>query len=415
MSSRGKRRKEHAEHVYAYNCRMKIFNALRRNPRIYKLCQFVLIIYSVACAAIIVYKQAFPASRALDADARDFFNRYEPPAERDTSSDGRLLSHRVIEMDAGNGIIGPAATRDALANVNRYLSSVKKRCRYTGAGDAAAFLNCANAVLHDNFYYHSADDAGRGYADHNSDCDANVFLMMDAASSAGLATYMVYAPGHAFIAWKGLDGEFRYHETTGENNKGRPFNFRDRLYQKTMDRTYYSPMEYDNPMILATYSALTTAVSGRGEEVPELVKHYPGNSIIMIAGLRWKRQHGITTINDVAYIENALTTDITDSELYLSLTDFYLRNGSLARAREAFDHIPARICGSECYDYGIRLGITRFRMMNIIWKPYSAYMSGHGVSANTWTFWGIWPKLLILLMVLKFIISWVLTARKPES
>lgn len=373
----------------------------------------MLIVYSIACAGVIIYKQAFPASRALDANAREFYNNYQPPADRDTSFSPSLLSHQIIAMDANDGIIGTAATSNALANVNHYLSSVAHSCRY-GDG-AAAFLNCANTVLYDNFYYHSADDAGRGYAEHNSDCDANVFLMMDAAKEAGLPTYIVYAPGHAFIAWKDKRGNFRYHETTGGNNKGRSFNFRDMLYKKTMDRTYYTPRTYDDPIVIATYHALMSAVSGRGDKLPALVERYPDNTLITSAWLRWKRQHGTTSPGDVERIESTLTTDISDSGLYLSLTDFYLRAGTRDRAREAFDHVPARDCGDECYGYGIQLGITKFKLMNPAWKPYSAYMSGHGVSANTWSFWGIWPKLLVLLVVLTFIIHWVLTAKKPEQ
>lgn len=319
-------------------------------------------------------------------------------------------------MDAGDGIIGPAATSDALANVNHYLSTVARHCHYAPGGKAAAeYLDCVNGVLHDHFYYHSADDAGRGYAEHNSDCDANAFLIMDAANAAGLPTYIVYAPGHAFIAWKDDYGKFRYHETTGGNNKGSPFDFRNRLYKKTMDRTYYSPRAYGDPVILATYRALTSSVSGHGGELSKLIKRYPDNTLIESALFRWKRQHGTLSPDDVTRIESALITDITDSGLYLSLTDFYLRAGSRERAREAFDRVPARDCGNECYEYGIRLGITKFRLMNPVWKPYSAYMSGHGVSANTWTFWGVWPKLLILLVVLAFIIHWVLTANNPEQ
>ncbi|HHI3061153.1 TPA: hypothetical protein ACP445_003645 [Klebsiella pneumoniae] len=395
---------------------MKILATLRRNPYIYNFCRTVLIIYSVACAGIIIYKQAFPASRALDANAREFYNKYQPPSERDTTFTPSLLSHRIIALDADDGIIGAAATSDALANVNHYLSTVARHCHYAPGGKTAAeYLDCANGVLHDHFYYHSADDAGRGYAEHNSDCDANTFLIMDAANAAGLPTYIVYAPGHAFIAWKDDYGKFRYHETTGGNNKGSPFDFRNRLYKKTMDRTYYSPRAYGDPVILATYRALTSSVSGHGGELSKLIKRYPDNTLIESALFRWKRQHGTLSPDDVTRIESALITDITDSGLYLSLTDFYLRAGSRERAREAFDRVPARDCGNECYEYGIRLGITKFRLMNPVWKPYSAYMSGHGVSANTWTFWGVWPKLLILLVVLAFIIHWVLTANNPEQ
>lgn len=392
---------------------MKILTTLRRNPRIFRLCQSVLIFYSIACAGVIIYKQAFPASRALDASARDFFNRYQPPAERDSSFNDTLLSHRVIEMDSDNGIIGATATSTALANVNHYLSSVARSCHYDD--NAAAFLNCANAVLHENFYYHSADDAGRGYADHNSDCDTNAFLIMDAAKAAGLPTYIVYSPGHAFVAWKDDQGHFQYHETTGGNNKGRPFNFRDRLYKKTMDRTYYTPRAYDDPVVIATYHALMSAVSGRGDKLPELVARYPDNTLMTSAWFRWKRQHGTLSLADAERIDRILKTDITDSGMYLSLTDIYIRAGNLDRARQAFDNLPARDCGDECYYYAIRLGITKFRLMNPIWKPYSAYMHGHGVNANTWTFWGIWPKLAILLVVLTFIIQWVLTSKQHDD
>ncbi|MCU6593534.1 hypothetical protein NLK97_28020, partial [Klebsiella pneumoniae] len=148
---------------------MKILATLRRNPYIYNFCRTVLIIYSVACAGIIIYKQAFPASRALDANAREFYNKYQPPSERDTTFTPSLLSHRIIALDADDGIIGAAATSDALANVNHYLSTVARHCHYAPGGKAAAeYLDCANGVLHDHFYYHPADDAGRGYAEHKS-------------------------------------------------------------------------------------------------------------------------------------------------------------------------------------------------------------------------------------------------------
>lgn len=388
---------------------MKILQTLRNNPRIYRLCQSVLIIYSVTCVGVIIYKQSFPASRALDANARDFFNRYRPPAIRDAAFHPGLLTHQVIAMDERNGIINKAVAGDAMANVNHYISSVQIHCRLNAG--APAFLNCANDVLHDNFYYRSADDAGRGYAAHNSDCDANVYLMADAARLAGLATYIVYAPGHAFIAWKDSDGEFRYHETTGGNNRGRPFNFSDPLYKKTLDSTYYTPVATDSPLVMANYRAITTGVTGNGEELPELVKQYPHDSLIRDARLRWQRQHEGITASDAGYIRNALTTTTDGADLNLSLTDYYLRAGDNVRARETFNRISSRDCGTECYAYGVRLGITKFRVMNTVWKYYAQFTGDHGTSANTWTFWGIWPKSIFLLVVLAFIIPWVVNAK----
>lgn len=392
---------------------MKILTQLRQNRIAYRLCQSVLIVYSVTCAGVILYKQSFPASRALDANAREFFNRYTPPAVKDDSYHPDLLTHRVIRADESSGIINAAVSRSALENVNYYLSSVQLKCRLNDG--VPGFLKCANDYLHDNFYYHSADDAGRGYAGHNSDCDANVFLMSDAARIAGLPTYIVYAPGHAFLAWKDSNGEFHYHETTGGNNRGRPFSFSDPLYKKAMDSTYYTPVSTENPLIMATYSALISGISGNGQKLPELVKQYPHDSIIRGALLRWKRQHNGIDAGDVNYINNALKTTTDNSDLYLSLTDYYLENGDNNEAEDAFSKADAHDCGTECYDYGVRLGITRFTLMNPVWKVYSGYMRGHGVSANTWTFWGIWPKMLVLLLVVTFIIHWVITAKSSDE
>lgn len=395
---------------------MKILTALRNDPRIYKFCHCVVILYSIACVGTIIYKQAFPASRALDTSAREFYNSYQKPPQRNTTYTPSLLSHHIIKMDAEDGIIGDATTSDALANVNHYLSAVARRCKYTGGEEAAkTFLICANGVLHENFYYHAADDAGRRYAEHSSDCDANVFLMMDAAKIAGLPTYLVYAPGHAFIAWKDKNNDFRYHETTGGNNKGRPFDFKNQLYKKAMSRIYYLPLAYDDPVISATYRSLTSSISGRGGELYALSERYPSNVMIVGALWHWKRLHGAILPKDVERIESTLKTEVTDSDLYLSLTDFYLRTGKTDQARENFDKIPARDCGDECYDLGIRFRITKFEMMYPIWKFYTAYMSELGVKANTWTFWGIWPKVILLLVVLSFITHWVLTSKQPDQ
>ncbi|MBS2525934.1 hypothetical protein KFY69_28255, partial [Salmonella enterica subsp. enterica serovar Typhimurium] len=127
--------------------------------------------------------------------------------------DPTLLSHRMISFDKENNIITSETAALAYGNTLKYLHSVRAKCNPNVK--TTNFLECANNILGDNFYYHQSPMVSLAWANHYSDCDLNVYLLMDALKQAGKNSSIVYAPGHAFLAFTdGSNNSVQFWETT---------------------------------------------------------------------------------------------------------------------------------------------------------------------------------------------------------
>lgn len=93
--------------------------------------------------------------------------------------DNSLLTHRIIMTDQHYGLTSDEEVQAALSNTRFVLSEIKKQCSSTR--NSGQFLQCANNILGEHFYYQETALASAGYSRKISDCDLNVYLLLDAA------------------------------------------------------------------------------------------------------------------------------------------------------------------------------------------------------------------------------------------
>lgn len=118
-----------------------------------------------------------------------------------TEPDRQFMSHRMILSDERDGLISHEKARQAFSITAGYFSDVLKNCMKDNDQPTKAFLSCANQRLGEHFYYYPSRETGIAWAGHYSDCDSNVYLLLDALRLAGKTASIVYAPGHAFLSW----------------------------------------------------------------------------------------------------------------------------------------------------------------------------------------------------------------------
>ncbi|MEW5288562.1 hypothetical protein ABW286_05120 [Erwinia papayae] len=184
--------------------------------------------------AWIAYEIFFSSLLDSKRNESDFTDSYISSVAENATYNDSYLTHRLIKMDLNYGITTVPKQKKALGNVNQYLEDVSKKCPFDNSDKGVSgYVACANEQLHDNFYYTPGVDVSNNYAIHRSDCDTNSYLMIDALKMKGKEGYIVYSPGHAFLAWKDTFGNFNYWETTSGNNKGVLADLSDVFYTKT--------------------------------------------------------------------------------------------------------------------------------------------------------------------------------------
>lgn len=256
-----------------------------------------------------------------------------------------FLSHRLIHWDENNGVASHALALRAYGNVSRYLSEVKSQC-HSGETNAI-FFGCANAILGKNFYYKGSNPVTSAWAAGYSDCDLNVYLLLDAATLAGKTAYIVYSPGHAFLAYfSEKTGELNYQETTAEHNNGLMADLADPFYRKTPQRFYYSPLSAQVAEQL--YPALIIDETGKENALNVLVpllQAFPDNPIL--TDQLFSYQHEISA-GDIEKIEDLLRTDISSVTKKVIVARYFADRGDRHEALNYLNRIDDSHCGSEC-------------------------------------------------------------------
>ncbi len=345
----------------------------------------------------------------------DFHNRYSGTTPVSSAYEGQYLTHRLIKMDLDYGITTQETMRNALSNVSQYLQSVSATCPWQNTDEGtAAYVACANERLYDNFYYTPGVEVSNNYAIHRSDCDTNTYLMIDALRMKGMEGYIVYAPGHAFLAWKDSFGNYNYQETTSYNNKGKPADLSIDWYTKTIDKSYYTPVNVQ--MAEQIYNALIYDKSKGRVNIDTLYSKNKENTFISDWYFYARDKQHKTTKSDAQLMLSLLHTDFTSTDKKMAVLHYLMRNKQKDNALVMLDNIPADKCGRECFAAGAELGQLRFIIFKKPFLIYDDYLSNHALSGKVKSFRnGIILFVMALLLAAGTLIVSALNFKKIKS
>lgn len=257
-----------------------------------------------------------------------------------------LLSHRLVEFDRVSGIASTGRASLAFGNTQAWFSDVRKQCIKSLSNQD--YLACANQLLGRHFFYSPAQAVSDGWADHYSDCDLNVYLLMDAMHMAGREADILYAPHHAFISYRDeITREWLYWETTGKHNTGSIADLRLDLYRKTPSHFYYTPEPAAHAESI--YPALVinkiTPADKRHDLLITLHQHYPDNPFVQDA---WYEQKSVITREDAQLLLSLIKTDITSVSKRLLLVGYFLNQNEENKAKQVLSEILDEDCNGAC-------------------------------------------------------------------
>lgn len=346
---------------------------------------------------------------------KDFNNRYSITSPGSSAFDDKYLTHRLIKMDLDYGITTQETMRKALINVSQFLQSVNARCSWKNTDKGTAdYVACANERLHDNFYYTPSVEVSNNYAIHRSDCDTNTYLMLDAMRMKGIDGYIVYAPGHAFLAWKDSFGNFNYRETTSNNNNGEPADLSLDLYTKTVDKSYYTP--FNSQLAEKVYNALIYDKSKGRVDISTLYSSNRDNAII--SGWYFSALDDLKKVTkaDAQLMVSSLLTDFTSTDKKMAVLHYLMRNNQKSKALVMLGNIPSDSCGRECFTAGADLGQLSFIIFRKPFFIYDNYLKSHSLGGNVESFRnGLILFVVALLLTAGTLIVSVLKFKKIKS
>ncbi|EHL6051360.1 TPA: hypothetical protein KFO92_004143 [Escherichia coli] len=259
----------------------------------------------------------------------------------------KWLTHRLIKMDYDNGTAF-SVIQKAWNNTEYFILSAREKCQ--SATTTLDFLYCANGLLGEMFPYKESNMVSPAYASQFSDCDLNVYLLIDAAKESGRYIEIIFAPFHAFISYIDDNSIRAYWETTANHNKGSVADLNDNhWYQKTFNKFYYIP--HSKNYIESLYPVLiaNSVDSSHKKEIynnlkPE-IKKTP-----LAYDLYYSMKDEISS-QDAEQISLLLREDITSSDKQLILTGYFIKNGNTEAAKKIINKIQAKNCKSDCIGF----------------------------------------------------------------
>lgn len=340
-------------------------------------CQIYWLLMCLSFAAglffvFISYAVAFSSLKNLGDYKKDFYKRQYNALTilPDVNLDMNLLTHKLIVSDRLRGIADDTIARIATAKVNQYLNNVGRQCKSDGSDNGnAAFVSCAGHLIGQHFYYTPAIEVSNNYALNRSDCDTNTYLLMDAAHLHGIDAYIIYAPSHAFFAWKDSTGHFQYWETTSSNNKGEVPELSHDFYEKNFSPSYYTP--FNGVRVEDIYSTLTYAISNIKPDLDAMYKKYPGDAFVSSWYYYEKAVNHKLTKNDARILLDLLQVDITSSDKRYALVQYFMSVNDHNRALEIFKTIGLKRCAEDCFQTGVDLGLKRYQYSQSLFDWYS--------------------------------------------
>lgn len=353
-------------------------------------------------------------------NASDFNSKFKelPKDKLDYNFNNGFLTHRLISIDHQYGVSTSDVDKKAIANVNRFLSDVSNKCEFINSHDGISkYVSCANDKLGDNFYYTQSVDVSNNYAIHRSDCDTNTYLMMDALSLKGIKSFIVYAPGHAFLAWADNEGFLSFQETTEKNNHGSPADLKKSFYRKNFDRSYYTPFNED--IATSVYKALISGEAKGKVDISKLYEHYKWNSFISDWYFDFKNDHGKITFDDVKVMANSLKLDITSNDKYLDIVNYFINNNKIELAKYFYAKVDYDSCSDDCFYMGVKLHLKPYVITKRLFDHYNSIMKSNNLQASEKYFF---ISLLIYIVATVLLLSyltrcvfWVIKHRKKKS
>lgn len=299
----------------------------------------------------------------------DYANRkFEQPARAQESVAGtydpKLLSHRLIEFDKENGITPVEKASLAFGNTQAWLRDVKGNCLDSLSNQR--YLSCANQLLGKHFYYLPVQAVSDGWAGHYSDCDLNVYLLMDAMQLAGREADIVYAPHHAFLSYRNeLTQQPEYWETTSHHNSGESADLQLDFYQKNPSNVYYTPHSaaYAESIYPALVIGKIPAQPRRTALLKNLIDGFPDNSVVQDA---WYEQKSTITREDAKILASLLMTDITSVSKRILLVNYLNSHQQKETAQYFLSQISDDHCSDACLKLKSQNAITyRFALWGL--------------------------------------------------
>lgn len=266
-----------------------------------------------------------------------------------TIPETQFMSHRLIQADMRDNLITQQDADNAFSNTTGYFNEVKNKCITENNQLTGSILACANRVLGNHFYYYPSREVAPAWAGHNSDCDANVYLLLDALHLANKTASIVYAPGHAFITWTDeATGEPMWWETTSSHNHGESADLaRNDLYRKTMAPFYYHPKSASFAQNF--YSSVITLRSLSPELQEKRLKQaatlFPDNPFV--TDIRYFLKKSLSS-TDARRLQALLKTDISSVTKKYLLADYYLKNGNKSQSAYYANKINIENCNPKC-------------------------------------------------------------------
>ncbi|WP_282808282.1 hypothetical protein [Hafnia alvei] len=258
--------------------------------------------------------------------------------------DKNLLTHRLIMLDEKYNLASQDEVNTALSNSLFFLSKVKQHCNtYT---DNLSFLQCANNILGTYFTYKETTRVSKGYSHAETDCDLNVYLLLDAAKMFNKQISIIYGPNHAFIAYIDNQGNTQYWETISPNNYGHPADLWTSEYVKTLHSFFYSPQpiaKIEN--IYSLYLLPYLSHDNKEHILSTLYNTLHDNPIYLSAYYGSKDK---TTETDVNQLLHLLQRDTSSFDKKIIAARFFIDNNNISKARALLSEIPKSMCTLVC-------------------------------------------------------------------
>ncbi|ECE5992049.1 hypothetical protein DLB09_22395 [Salmonella enterica subsp. salamae] len=280
--------------------------------------------------------------------------------------DKEKLTHRMVKFDERNNLISNKEASVAYSVINDYLSKVKYTCRTEFK--TKEFLQCANKILGESFYYKSAGSVGEGYAHHHSDCDSNAYLLFDAAKIFGKKIEIVYAPRHAFISFVNEKNGLRFYwETTTNGNRGESADFTESLYRKTFNNFYYSPVEENTaeknyPVLLLSH------VDEKRQRIifNSLDKSLLDNPFVLDYYYTQLEKENSLTQENINTLKHYLQKDISAIDRRLILSRYFLSKDDKDSVRYFMNQIDDKECKLSCMEVRKQISKEDYIYYNIM-------------------------------------------------
>lgn len=258
--------------------------------------------------------------------------------------DKNLLTHRLIMFDARYELANEKEINTALSNASFFLSEVKQDCNPDS--DTQEFLQCANNILGKYFTYKETSLTSKGYSRQVSDCDLNVYLLLDAARLFNKQLHIVYSPGHAFIAYADARGITQYWETIEPDNHGQPAELWTSAYAKTLHPFFYTPQSEDTiEKIYPLFLLKELEEHKKDQLLSTLHEALQDNPLYLSAYYGNKKE---INEDDAVQLLYLLQNDTHSFDKKIITARFFIDNKNNMRAMTLLNAIPKSKCEELC-------------------------------------------------------------------